>query len=251
MEMKTVSVYGYGRFGRLWARILSRDFNVKVYSRRGLTPDGVDSGLEIADATGIFQCDALFFCVAISAFRDVLQKAGPFLKPGTVIFDTCSVKVLPAAWMKELVPAGCPIIATHPMFGPDSYGRMEREPPMVMCDVTAGKDLFDHWSAYFASRSLQIEVMTPEEHDETMAYSQGITHYVGRVLGDLSLKAAPTDTHGYRLLMKIVQQTCNDSFQLFVDLLRFNPYSKPMLERLALSLDKVNQTLENTGEIAD
>ena len=66
MSGKTVSVYGYGRFGRIWAGILARDFHVKVYSRSGINPAEVDSTIEITDEQGIFDCDALFFCIAIS-----------------------------------------------------------------------------------------------------------------------------------------------------------------------------------------
>ena len=42
------------------------------------------------------------------------------LKENAVIVDVCSVKEYPVQWMRELLPANVSILATHPMFGPDS-----------------------------------------------------------------------------------------------------------------------------------
>lgn len=249
MKKKTVSVFGMGRFGKLWARILSADFHVKVYSRHGVAPEETGPGMIIADSTTIFDCDAIFFCVAISAFEEVLKQSASHLKKDTLVFDTCSVKVLPSVWMKTHLPHGTAIIATHPMFGPDSYRQMERRLPIVMCNISAAASVFNEWKAYFNTKEMQVEVMTPESHDRTIAYSQGITHYVGRVLGDLGLGTTPIDTHGYRLLVKIVQQTCNDSIQLFFDLLTFNPYTREMLNSLDRSLERIRSAFEENARI--
>ena len=133
--------------------------------------------------------------------------------------------------MKEYLPPESKIIATHPMFGPDSYQQTERQLPMVMCNISAGTEVFESWAAYFSTLSLKIEKMTPEEHDKMTACSQGITHYIGRVLGDLQLQPSSIDTHGYKQLLKIIEQTCNDSRQLFLDLQNYNPYAEETLNR--------------------
>jgi len=243
MSKKVVSVYGYGRFGKLWADILSEDYHVKVFSRRGLKPDEVKAGIEVSDAEEIFDCDALFFCVAISSFEEVLEKARPFCKKETLFFDTCSVKVFPVSWMKKYLPSGSKIIATHPMFGPDSYPQGERKLAMVMCNVSVDAMVFNEWVQYFTAKSLQVELMTPEKHDEMTAYSQGITHYMGRVFADLQLHPTSIDTQGYKMLLEVMAQTCNDSWQLFLDLQRYNPYTEKMREDLQNSIARVNKAL--------
>ena len=243
MSKKVVSVYGYGRFGKLWADILSEDFQVKVFSRRGVKPDEVHAGIEVSDGEDIFDCDALFFCVAISSFEEVLIKARPFCKKETLFFDTCSVKVFPVSWMKKYLPSESKIIATHPMFGPDSYLQGERKLAMVMCNISADAIIFDQWARYFTAKSLQVELMTPEKHDEMTAYSQGITHYMGRVFADLQLHPTSIDTQGYKMLLEVMAQTCNDSWQLFLDLQRYNPYTEKMREDLQNSIARVNKAL--------
>jgi prephenate dehydrogenase len=248
MKGKTVSVYGYGRFGRFWADILADDFEVKVYSRRGLKEDEVSQKVKITDFEGMFDCDAVFYCVAISSFEQVLIQSSPFAQPGTLFFDTCSVKVNPAKWMQHSLPAGSQIVATHPMFGPDSYFKEQHDLPMVMCNISAPIEKFEAWVEYFSNKKMRTEVMTPDQHDEMVAYSQGITHYVGRVLADLNLHPTKIDTLGYKRLMGIIEQTCNDSWQLFMDLQNFNPYTKKMRVDLHSSLEKIYKILEDNGK---
>lgn len=248
MSNTTVSVYGYGRFGKFWADILAEDFHVKVFSRSGLQPEQVSSGIEISDEQGIFDCDAIFFCVSIRSLEEVLIKSRSHYKKDTVFFDTCSVKTLPSAWMIEHLPEHSHIIATHPMFGPDSYRQSTRKLPMVMCNIRTHGEVFSEWVRYFTSKSLQVELMPPDKHDRMTAHSQGITHYVGRVLADLQLNPTPIDTHGYQLLLQIIDQTCNDSRQLFLDLQNFNPYADDMLSELNASIERINSALKNNDK---
>ena len=246
---KVVSIYGYGRFGKFWANLLSRSFKVKVFSRRGLEPQEVTPGVKCCSMEELFDCDALFYCVAISALKTVLTESAPYCRPNTIFFDTCSVKMEPSRWMLEFLPEGSKIIATHPMFGPDSYQQTTRHLPMVMCDVSAGIEQFDCWADYFATLSLQVVRMTPEEHDRLTAYSQGITHYIGRILGDLQLQPSTIDTHGYKQLLKIIEQTCNDSPQLFLDLQNYNPFAEQMLIDLNHSIEKIGRALSENDKL--
>lgn len=249
MRKRIVSIYGYGRFGKLWAGILARDFKVKVFSRRGLHKDEVEYGVEIADEIDIFNCDAMFFCVAISSFEEVLKKSKPYFQERTLFFDTCSVKVNPVKWMLDYLPDSSQIIGTHPMFGPDSYNAREKM-PMVMSNVRTTGNEFELWHKYFVSRNMNVEIMTPEKHDESAAYSQGITHYIGRVLSDLNLEPTAIDTLGYKKLLEIIEQTCNDSWQLFVDLQKYNPYTRKMRTDLHQSIERIYSYLngnKNSG----
>lgn len=245
MTTKTVSVYGYGRFGKLWADILAEDFQVQVYSRHGVQPEEVSGNIKITDEKGIFDCDALFFCVSISSFEDVLQKSSDFCKEKSVFFDTCSVKVYPVGWMKEHLPACSKIIGTHPMFGPDSYPQTTEKLAMVMSNISADSETFAEWTDYFSTKSLEVEVMSAELHDQMTAYSQGITHYMGRVFADLQLQPSSIDTHGYKKLLEVMARTCNDSWQLFLGLQRYNPYAQKMRRDLQASLEKVNKALDS------
>jgi prephenate dehydrogenase len=238
----TIGVYGLGRFGALWAELLSRRFTVLAYSRdasRGCPP-----GVRRASEAEVASCDAVFLCVAISAMREVCDRLRGRVGPRTVVLDTCSVKVHPARVMAESLPEPTALLATHPMFGPDSARGGIAGLPVVLCPVRSEPALLEEWRATFGSMGLEVLVMSPEEHDRRAAYTQGVTHFVGRVLAGMDLGSSPMSTVGYRKLLEIIEQTCNDSWQLFQDLQRFNPYTAEMRARLVDSIEGVLRKLE-------
>ena len=136
------------------------------------------------------------------------------------------------------------LVATHPMFGPDSAKEGVDGLPIVMYPVRARETTASYWESYFKRIGLRFILMDPHQHDREAAFTQGITHYMGRVLADLSLKTSPIATLGYKKLLEIIEQTCNDPWQLFLDIQNFNPYTKDMRSRLHSSLEKIYKILK-------
>jgi hypothetical protein len=64
------------------------------------------------------------------------------------------------------------------------------------------------------------------------------------VLSDLGVRRSPIGTVGYNKLLEIVEQTCNDPFQLFLDLQRYNPHTREMRVRLEKSLRAVMAAID-------
>ncbi len=201
-------------------------------------------GVQRVGENELLQSPVLFVCTAISAFEEVISKIGTKLSPGTLLIDTCSVKSHPVAVMEKNVPEGVEILATHPMFGPDSARDGFDGLPMVMCPVRIEEKRLAKWKSFFQSLGLKILIMTPQQHDREAAFTQGITHFVGRVLADLDLKDSSMATLGYRKLLEIREQTCNDPWQLFLDLQRLNPYTEEMRKSLGRSLTRILEQLE-------
>jgi prephenate dehydrogenase len=95
------------------------------------------------------------------------------------------------------------------------------------------------WKETFASLGLRVVQMSAEEHDREAAFTQGITHVIGRVLKDMDLQPSPIATVGYKKLLEIVDQTCNDPWQLFLDLQQYNPYTRQMRQKLQNSFQRI------------
>ena len=237
-----IGVYGLGRFGSFWARVLARHAEVLAWSRDPSHP--APPGVTLAGEAEVLAEPAVFFCVAISAFEEVLVRTAPRIPPGTLVMDTCSVKSHPAALMERLLPPSVSALATHPMFGPDSAAESLQGLPLVLCPVRIEPGELDRWRRFFSSLGLSVVVMTPDEHDRQAAFTQGVTHYLGRVLKDLGVAPSAVATVGYRRLLEIVDQTCNDPWQLFLDLQRFNPHTREMRERLGRSLEAVMAAID-------
>ena len=221
-----IGVYGLGRFGSFWAKHLTRLSDVVVWSRDASRP--TPEGVRRVSEDDVLSSDVVILCVAISAMEEVLERISGRIPSGTLVMDTCSVKVHPSQAMLRLLPEQIGILATHPMFGPDSGKDGLNGLPLVFSPLRMDDEEIDLWRTRFSSLGLNVVEMTPEEHDREAAYTQGITHFIGRILGELDLKQSPIATAGYRDLLDIVRQTCNDPWRLFVDLQRYNPYTSPM-----------------------
>jgi prephenate dehydrogenase len=239
----TVGVYGLGRFGRFWAALLAEQFDVKGYNRTPLqtAPEGV----ELVGEKEVLGCEALFLCVSISSFEEVLRRIAPLLPRGITLLDTCSVKSFPARVMARELPAGTRAVATHPMFGPDSAVQGVAHLPLVISPVGEEGEEYRYWRQVFRDYGMRVLEMDPDEHDHRAAYTQGITHFIGRVLGELDLKPSELGTVGYEKLLEIVQQTCNDPYRLFLDLQYFNPYTEEMRRALLGAFHRTLGALED------
>lgn len=229
-----IAVYGMGRFGTFWASLLAKNFAVAGYSRSGREyPVNIE---RITDEKQFSEFDVIFLCCAISAVEEVLLRLAGIVKPDAVVIDTCSVKVEPARLMANILPESTGIIATHPMFGPDSGRKGVEGLPIVFHSVRDVGGCGKFWYDVFDNMGLDIHRMTPDEHDQEAAFTQGITHFVGRVLKELDLKDSQIATLGYTKLQEIVEQTCNDPLQLFLDLQKYNPHTIEMRVRLKKAL---------------
>ena len=235
-----IGVYGLGRFGAFWAKCLaSHNHEVVGYSRS--THESIEN-VKVVSEEEVLNQDVIFFCVAISAFEKVLNSVKDKIKPGAIVLDTCSVKTYPQEWMQKSLHA-VTIIPTHPMFGPDSGKNGVAGLPIVLCPIDESDKNYQLIKNEFLTWNLAVSQMSAREHDKQAAYSQGVTHFVGRMLEKMEMKPTAIATQGYKSLISIVEQTCNDPLQLFYDLHRFNPYAKEMRLSLQISIEKVLNSL--------
>lgn len=238
-----IGVYGLGRFGSFWASCLSGTENeVIAYSRNPHTPP---KGVRLAAEEEVLSSDLLFYSVAISSFESVLKATSGKIGKDTIVMDTCSVKKYPMEWMRESLPKEIYTIGTHPMFGPDSGKNGLCGLPLVMCAMGEKDDKYEKVKNLFISMGLKVIEMTEDDHDRDAAFSQGVTHFIGRVLKEMELEEKEIATKGYKSLLEIVEQTCHDPLQLFYDLQRYNPYTRDMRHSLRLALENVGYRLEN------
>ncbi len=242
-------VYGLGRFGSFWASLLAKNFETLGYSRNPARP--VPPGVKRVELSGLKTCKTLFLCNAISSMPEVLPVLARTLKPGTLVVDTCSVKVYPVNLMKQILPPSLDILGCHPMFGPDSGAKSVKGLPIVMCRERISDKTYEFWKRHFERMGLKVCEMTAHAHDREAAYTQGITHFVGRTLDELNLQTSTIGTTGYQSLLNIVKQTCNDPWQLFLDLQKYNPYTAEMRRMLHQGLEKMLRTFDSIESLGE
>jgi prephenate dehydrogenase len=220
------SVIGYGRFGKLWVDILSETSSLVVHETNAdVFPDD-KKNIKFVNLKTALQQDVIFLCIPISAMEAFIKEnAKRFNKDATVI-DMASVKSMPVEWMDNHIP-DIKHVGVHPLFGPDSYAENQHN-LMIITPSEQYPELAARWSEIFASWRFFTKIITPIEHDKSIAYSQGVTHFVGNVLKRMNLPNTDTPTRGYNMLRDVEQFCDNDTAQLFRDMLLYNPQSVNM-----------------------
>ena len=232
----TTTVIGLGRFGRCMATLLSPHTPVNY-----LDPNVNDTHFARIDIAELGQSERVFLCVPISQMQSVLASIAPYLTPGTVVLDTCSVKVLPCQWMLSALPEHIELIATHPLFGPDSQHDIHT---VITHPLRCSTAHLDAWIEQCNLLHLDPVIMSPEEHDQTIGITQSITHYVGRLLEGVTRPSSEHQTLGYQKLCQVQEQTCNDPWQLFIDILQYNPYNRALLNDIQHQQQALHSTLQ-------
>jgi prephenate dehydrogenase len=238
-----IGVFGLGRFGKFWAESLFPLGDVVGYNRTAKIQS--EFKFPLVPLSDLAKCDVVFLCVTISSLKEVAATLQKILTKKTLVIDTCSVKVKPLEILRATFPKTVSIIGTHPMFGPDSAKSGICGFPIIITRCRSSKREYAHWRDNFSKLGLSIAEMTAVEHDREAAYTQGVTHFIGRVLNDLELKQSAIGTLGYEKLLEIVEQTCNDPWQLFIDLQHYNPYTEEMRLALRQSLERILAKLEH------
>jgi prephenate dehydrogenase len=238
-----IGIIGFGRFGKLTARYLAEDFEVKVYTAPGKADEVARLGAAVAELETVCAQKVVILCVPISAMEKTLERVAPLLGPETVVVDVCSVKTLPARWMTDALPDHVSILATHPMFGPDSAADSLSGRKIVLCRVRIADERFDNVLAYLSAKGLEVFDTTPEEHDEQIAVTLALTHFIGRSLARFGAEDLPIDTEGYKRLRHILGVVENDTWQLFEDMNRYNPYAEDARRRFMAAMTDIDGRL--------
>ncbi len=251
MEIKSVGIIGYGHFGALVETLVRRfapSLELRIHSEHH--PADGKTFFELKD---VAVSDAVVFTVPISAFEESLTQALPLMGKDTVIVDVATVKVHTVEVLKRLAGAH-KYIATHPVWGPESYAKLNGDVNgfrIVMTDGTLEVAGYQALAAFLKRCGFDVVEMSAEEHDRHLAETLFLTHFIGQTIvhGGFGRTAADTVSFGY--LMDAVESVKNDE-ALFRDVFRFNPYCKEVLLRLGKAEGEVrallaSEQLQNVG----
>ena len=239
-----IGIIGFGRFGKLTARYLAEDFDVLVFNRTNKSAEIKKTGARNASLKAVCQQKIVILCVPISTFKEVLVEIGPLLNEDSVVVDVCSVKVYPTQWMEASLPETVSILATHPIFGPDSAADSLKGRKIFLSPIRISKKQYQKIKTYLASKELVLIESTPENHDEQIAISLALTHYIGRTLSEFGAAPLEIDSEGYKRLLHILEVVEHDTWQLFYDMHRYNPYAQQKRTAFMQAMQKINDQIE-------
>jgi prephenate dehydrogenase len=135
--MKHVAIIGFGRFGELLSDLLSSNYEIAVIeSDSSRLTAATEKGYRSAELKDLNSFDTIIFAVPISVIDGEIAKATQYITNSQLVMDICSVKVYPANVLKKYLPDSR-LIATHPMFGPDSANKGLAGHQIAVCPINA------------------------------------------------------------------------------------------------------------------
>jgi len=296
----SIGVLGFGRFGQFIARSFQKYGRVVVTSRSDYTDIANGMGVKyvpLSDLDAFLEedLDVIVVATSILSFESNIETLVPHLEKdlvrrarqgksikGPLIVDVLSVKEHARQVMLDLLPAGCDILCTHPMFGPESgkngwngltfvYEKtridgvvLDQQHQSVIDNGEAfvdfrgevhsihedseahieAMDRMERFLSIWEEEGCHMVPMSAKDHDSFAANSQFITHLMGRILGSQGLAPTPIDTKGFQSVLKLIGSTTADSFELFYGLYKFNTNSLDTILRLRSALDEVVEKLK-------
>lgn len=222
--MKRFGIIGFGRFGQLAAKHLRDHFTVTVTDHADIAEPAAALGVHNGTLEEAAASDVVMLAVPVQAMAATVSAIAPLLRPDALVLDVASVKMLPARWMRETLPESVNIVATHPLFGPQSARRGLAGLPLVVCQVRGEAH---HKVAEFGrSLGLSVSITTAEEHDREMAYVQALTHLIGRTLVNIRIPDEELKTHSYQHLLELCGLIRDDTEELFFAIQNLNPFAQ-------------------------
>lgn len=186
------------------------------------------------DATPLEQvcnCDVVFPCMPISRFEESMEQILPLLWPDTIVREVCTVKHHPYQVLSSY--PDLKYICSHPMFWPESYKKKWnslQDLRLVMCGHTLDTDIYTKITHHLAETGLVVIQMTPDEHDQQLAQTLFLTHYVSQIVYQADFHRTDIDTISFGFLMDAVESV-KDNAELFYDVRKYNPYCKEVVEK--------------------
>ncbi len=240
--MTAVGIIGYGSFGALVETLIKKfapAVEVKIFSSRR-EPDGTHffSFEEVA------LCDMVVPSVPIHAFEETVTKLLPLMQPESILVDVATVKVHTVEVLRRLAPERR-WIATHPMFGPESFAKRNGDVTgfrIVLTEHTLPKEQYAQLVAALRACAFSVVEMSPEEHDKHLAETLFLTHLVGQIIARGNFGRTNIDTVSFGYLMDAVESVKQDT-SLFQDVFRYNPYCRDVLNRFGIAEGEVQALL--------
>ncbi len=221
---KTLGLVGCGAFGEFMLRHVTPYFRVCVHDpKRDLSEVTEVYDVQAVDLPTAAACEVVVPAVPVQRFETVIERMVPHLRPGALVVDVCSVKLKPHAILSRLLPPDVDFVCTHPLFGPQSGKDGIAGLKVAVCPGRGGREACVE---RFLAERLRLKVVrtTPERHDRELAYVQGLTHLIAKIMVEIEPADVLQTTRTWELLMQSVELVRYDSDELFLAIESENPF---------------------------
>ena len=219
-----ILIVGLGLIGGSYARALTkRGYAVRAITLEQSSVDFAKNAGIVADAAAeirtdwIRDADHIVFALYPHIFVEWIEEHGHLLTPGTVVTDVTGIKCAIIDRIQSMIPDGVEFIAAHPMAGREVYGVENSDDGIFRgANYIVTPTERNTPDAIALCRSLgetlgfaRVSELTPEKHDEMIAFLSQLTHCIA-----VALMTSNTEPH-------LVDYT-GDSFRDLTRIARIN-----------------------------
>ncbi|MCY2967958.1 MAG: prephenate dehydrogenase [Planctomycetota bacterium] len=152
------------------------------------------------------QADLMVFCTPVDRIEAGIREAAAVCRPGTLLTDAGSVKQSICHPLATGLPAGTLFVGSHPMAGGEQQGCTHASSELFVgrrCVVTPVEstppEAVERASQLWRGIGGNVLVMSPEEHDATVARASHVPHIAAAALAAiLPTQAFPVASTGFR-----------------------------------------------------
>lgn len=243
MSKQTLGVIGAGAFGAFMLPHLTPHYDVSLFdAHTDIVELARTAHVKAVDFKTVSTCDIVVIAVPVQQMEGVMRELAPFLKPGALVIDVASVKIKPTDWMNEILPANVDAIGLHPLFGPQSGKNGIEGLNIVVCNVRGQREA-NVVSFLRDTLKLSVFVTTPQDHDKQLAYVQGLTHLIAKVIVALDLPKFDLTTKTFDYMLQAVEMVRYDSDELFKAIERENPFTSEAKDAFFSAARKLEEKL--------
>jgi prephenate dehydrogenase len=241
--IKSIGIVGFGAFGRLMAAHLGPHFEIIACDPALSRADRAQHHVQFGELAEVGRCDLVVLAVPIGALVSVIRELRQHLRPGSIVMDVVSVKVVPTRIMTEELPSDVEIVGSHPLLGPQSARDGIAGRKVVLCPIR-GRSARSIAAFLKGVLRLKVYTVTAEEHDREAAVVQGLTHLIANVL--LRMEPLPTrlTTASFDLLMQATDMVRYDSAGVFHAIEHDNPFAAAVRRRFFALADVARAELD-------
>ncbi|MDR3211097.1 MAG: prephenate dehydrogenase [Planctomycetota bacterium] len=246
---KTLGIFGMGAFGRFMVRHLSPWFTILANdiawpSQETLKEEEAEA-VRCSSPAETAACDIVVFAVPLDSLAAVVREAVTSIRPGALVLDVTSVKTRPVEILSSLVPEHADLLATHPLFGPQSGKNGIAGLRIALCPVRITPELYYRVCDFLTERLHLLVLKTdPDSHDREMARVQAMTHFMSRALREIGVPPSQMATRAYEKLQEFTSIVLSDSWDLFLTIQKGNPYAVELRRRFLAELTDLEEKLE-------
>ncbi len=188
-----ILIVGLGLIGGSYAKgLTNKGYKVYAYNRSIAAIDYAKKYNIIIDGTDkiekdfINQFDRIIFALYPKIFIEFIDKYGDFIKDGAIISDVTGIKSSIIKSIQEKLNGRVEFIAAHPMAGKEVYG-IENADEKIFKNanyiITPTKENTEDGIAFAkeigtALEFRKVSTLSPEEHDEMIAFLSQLTHCI-------------------------------------------------------------------------